>query len=103
MRENLRMYVAEALRLRDGGRGRLEAITRAPTAPAGVAWRVRVVLLAADAVSNTEIADRVGVSRPTVLWAFVFLTSGRGLPPGPASLTVSAYWEGYSKVSLMQH
>jgi transposase len=61
------MYVAEALRLRDGDRGRLEAITRASTAPAGVARRARVVLLAADGVSNTEIADRVGVSRPTVL------------------------------------
>src|SRR4051812_37958934 len=65
--ENLRMYVAEALRLREGDRGRLEAITRASTAPAGVARRARVVLLAADGVSNTEIANRVGVSRPTVL------------------------------------
>ena len=61
------MYVAEALRLRDGDRGRLEAITRASTGPAGVARRARVVLLAADGVPNTEIADRVGVSRPTVL------------------------------------
>jgi transposase len=61
------MYVAEALRLRDGDRGRLEAITRASTAPAGVARRARVVLLAADGVSNTEIAERVGMSRPTVL------------------------------------
>lgn len=43
------MYVAEALRLRDGDRGRLEEITRASTAPAGVARRrARVVLLAAD-------------------------------------------------------
>jgi transposase len=61
------MYVAEALRLRDGDRGRLEAIMRASTMPAGVARRARVVLLAADGVSNTEIADRVGMSRPTVL------------------------------------
>jgi hypothetical protein len=50
LRENHRMYVAEALRLREGDRGRLEAITRASAAPAGVARRARVVLLAADGV-----------------------------------------------------
>lgn len=61
------MYVAEALRLREGDRGRLEAILRASTVSAGVARRARVVLLAADGVPNTEIAERVGMSRPTVL------------------------------------
>lgn len=61
------MYVAEALRLREGDRGRLEAIVRASTVSAGVARRARVVLLAADGVANTEIAERTGLSRPTVL------------------------------------
>jgi transposase len=39
------------------------------------------VLLAADGVSNTEIAERVGVSRPTVIgWRDRYVTSGsRGL------------------------
>jgi MFS family permease len=35
---------------------------------------------------------QIGIENTMVLWAFVFLTSGRGLPPGPASLTVSGYW-----------
>jgi transposase len=34
---------------------------------AGLAQRARIVLLAAEGVSNTEIAERVGVSRPTVI------------------------------------
>ena len=34
---------------------------------AGLAQRARIVLLAADGVSNTEIAGQVGVSRPTVI------------------------------------
>jgi len=61
------MYVARALRLRDGDRARLEAVTRASTAPAGVVQRARIVLLAADGMSNTEIAERTSSSRPTVV------------------------------------
>ena len=35
----------------------------------GVAQRARIVLLAAEGVANYEIAERVGVTRPTVnLW-----------------------------------
>ncbi len=71
------MYVAEALRLREGDRVRLEAITRASMVSAGVARRARVVLLAADGVANTEIAERVGVSRPTVLkWRERYVQAG---------------------------
>jgi len=55
------------LGLRDGDREKLVALTRASSAPAGFAQRARIVLLAADGVSNTEIASRVGVSRPTVI------------------------------------
>ena len=40
---------------------------RCSTAGAGVAQRARIVLLAAERVSNAEIGRRVGVSRPTVL------------------------------------
>jgi transposase len=53
--------------LREGDRGELERLTRASTAPAGLAQRARIVLLAADGVSNTAIAEQVGVSRPTVI------------------------------------
>jgi transposase len=63
------MYVARPLRLREGDRGRLEAVVRSSTVVAGLAQRARIVLLAAEGVANTQIAERVGVSRPTVnLW-----------------------------------
>jgi transposase len=61
------VYVAAALELRDGDRGRLEALTRSSTVRAGLATRARIVLLAADGVANTEIAELTGISRPTVL------------------------------------
>ena len=71
------MYVAAALELRDGDRGRLEALTRASTVSAGLAMRARIVLLAADGVANTDIADRTGTSRPTVLkWRGRYEQSG---------------------------
>ena len=55
--------------LRDGDRVELERLTRSTTVPAGMALRARIVLLAADGMPNMEIAERVGVSRPTVnLW-----------------------------------
>ncbi|SDP36570.1 Winged helix-turn helix [Nakamurella panacisegetis] len=55
-----------ALVLRDGERKQLESWVRSSSVRAGLAQRARIVLLAADGVSNTEIAERVGVSRPTV-------------------------------------
>jgi transposase len=58
---------APGLVLRDGDRERLQALTRSSRAPAGLAQRARIVLLAAEGESNTAIADRVGVSRPTVI------------------------------------
>jgi len=42
-------------------------MTRRSSARAGLAQRARIVLLAADGLSNTAIAARVGVSRPTVI------------------------------------
>ena len=46
---------------------------------AGVAQRARIVLLAADGVSNTDIAARAGVSRPTVIsWRARYEASGIG-------------------------
>jgi len=58
---------AAALLLRDGDRDRLSRLTRSSAGRAGLAQRARIVLLAAEGASNTAIADRVGVSRPTVL------------------------------------
>src|SRR5512144_2853148 len=58
---------AAALVLRDSDREELERLTRATTAAAGRVQRARIVLLAAEGISNTAIAERVGVSRPTVI------------------------------------
>jgi transposase len=58
---------APALMLRDGDREELLRLTRASTVRAGLAQRARIVLMASDGVSNTSIAEQVGVSRPTVI------------------------------------
>src|SRR3954453_13784213 len=58
---------APGLVLREGDRKRLEALIRSSTGSAGLALRARIVLLAADGESNTAIAGKVGVSRPTVI------------------------------------
>jgi hypothetical protein len=70
---------AQQLGLRPGDRELLESWTRSSSIRAGIAQRARIVLLAADGVSNTEIADRVGVSRPTVIgWRDRYASSGVG-------------------------
>jgi transposase len=78
---------APALGLRDGDRERLSSLVRSSTVRAGLAQRARIVLLAADGVSNTEIASRVGVSRPTVIdWRARYQRSGMaGLDDEPRS------------------
>ena len=40
---------------------------RSTRLPAVLVQRARIVLLAADGVANTQIAERVGASRPTVI------------------------------------
>ena len=65
------------LGLRSGDRELLESWIRSSSIRAGLAQRARIVLLAADGVSNTEIAERVGVSRPTVIsWRDRYASSG---------------------------
>jgi len=58
---------APALVLREGDREALTRLTRSSSVRAGLAQRARIVLLAADGLTNTAIAQRVGVSRPTVI------------------------------------
>ncbi len=68
---------AQPLGLRSGDRELLESWTRSSSIRAGLAQRARIVLLAADGVSNTEIADRVGSARQTVIsWRNRYATSG---------------------------
>ncbi len=57
---------APALLLRVGDHERLSALVRSGSVRAGLAQRARIVLLASEGILNAEIADRVGVSRPTV-------------------------------------
>ena len=61
------MSVAAPLALREGDEKTLHSLVRSSSGRAGVAQRARIVLLAAEGASNTEIARRVGVSRPTVI------------------------------------
>jgi transposase len=65
------------LLLREGDRPQLEVLTRSESVRDGMAARARIVLLAADGLSNTEIARRTGASRPTVLeWRLRYESGG---------------------------
>ena len=69
------------LLLAESDRAVLEGWVRASTVESGLARRARIVLLASEQRSNTEIASLVGVSRPTVL-----LWRGRYAAGGLAAL-----------------
>ena len=75
----------QPLGLRDGDRDVLTGMVRSTSIRAGLATRARIVLLAADGTPNVEIAELVGVSRPTVnLWRNRYTESGvRGLQDDP--------------------
>jgi len=71
------MSVAAPIVSRPGDESKLRTVLRCSTAGAGVAQRARIVLHAAEGVSNAEIGRRVGVSRPTVLtWRARYEQSG---------------------------
>jgi transposase len=60
---------AAPLLLRVGDQEELTRLVRASSVRAGLAQRARIVLLASEGRRNAEIAERIGVSRPTVnLW-----------------------------------
>jgi transposase len=81
------MSFAASLGLRAGDRERLADLVQLPSTPQGLVKRARIVLLAADGVSNAEIGRRVGVSRPTVVsWRQRYLAEGMaGLADAPRS------------------
>src|SRR5450756_485281 len=71
------MSVAAPMVLRSGDESKLTALVRSSIVEAGLAQRARIVLLAAEGVSNTEAAAMVGVSRPTViLWRNRYAQAG---------------------------
>jgi transposase len=55
--------VAVVIELSDDERAQLEAWTRRRTSAQALAQRSRIVLLAAEGLKNTEIAERLGISR----------------------------------------
>jgi transposase len=67
----------------------LEAWIRAQNTPQSIVLRARIVLLAADGVSNSGIARKVGVNRSTVI-----LWRGRFKQGGPEDLTKIAPGRG---------
>jgi transposase len=90
---------AARLVLEEGQRELLESVARSGTSAHRLVARARVLLAAADGVSNSEIAARVGVSRPTVLawraefakrglWRFGQVAPGRGRKPSIPQATI---------------
>ncbi len=66
-------------------RARLERLARDRGAPARVAERARIVLLAADGLTGPQIAERVGCTEPTVIkWRRQYAEDGlAGLEDAP--------------------
>src|SRR5215207_7321768 len=56
----------ETLTVTPAERDELVALTRSRSMPQPLVTRARIVLLAADGASNTVIAQRLGLSKPTV-------------------------------------
>jgi transposase len=70
-------HAAVALELTDGQRRTLEMLAKSKTAAHRDVLRARVLLLAADGVANTRIAQEVGVSAMTVrAWRDRFSSEG---------------------------
>ncbi len=81
------------LTLSESERDELRSITRSRSMPQSLATRARIVLLSAGGESNTDIAARLGLSKPTVgIWRKRYLTQRiAGLydeprPGGPRSI-----------------
>ena len=63
--------------LSDTGREQLTRFARSRSMPQGLVTRAKIVLCAADAMSNTEIAQELDLSRPTVgKWRQRYLDQG---------------------------
>jgi DNA-binding CsgD family transcriptional regulator len=78
---------AATVHLIDQDEQTLRRWTRSSSIRAGLAQRARIVLAAAEGLSNTQIAQRVGCSRPTVIrWRGRYAAKGlAGLGDQPRS------------------
>jgi transposase len=73
------MSLTVDVELLESDRAELSRWLRAPSMPAGLAQRARIVLLAADGAGTNEIAARTGVSKPTVIaWKKRYAAEGIG-------------------------
>src|SRR5215213_4109991 len=71
------MPLSAALPISPGDLARLRRWSSATQAPAVVVQRAKILLLAAEGVANTEIAERLEISRPTVIaWRKRYLREG---------------------------
>src|ERR687888_338124 len=84
------MPAAAALILREGDRGRLEALARSASARPALAQRARIVLMSAEGLTNTEIAD--GGRPPPHLGASQWSSRLLGQHLGISFATVSRIW-----------
>lgn len=75
----------QPLHMTDDQRATLAAWTRRPSTSQGLAMRASIVLAAADGCSNTDIAEELNTSRPTVgKWRQRFIDQGiDGLADAP--------------------
>jgi DNA-binding CsgD family transcriptional regulator len=76
-----------ALRLRVGDDVRSDPADSVVLGAGRVAQRARIVLLAADGIANSVIADRVGVSRPTLIDHAAIITATLRPPPKELAVT----------------
>src|SRR5215213_3573249 len=68
---------AVALPISPGDQAVLRRWANAAQAPAALVRRAKILLLAAEGVANSEIAERLGVSRPTVIaWRKRYVREG---------------------------
>jgi transposase len=73
------MPLNTVVELPDSDRAELARWLRAPSMPAGLALRARIVLLAAGGAGTGEIVSRTGVSKPTVIaWKKRYAAEGIG-------------------------
>ncbi|MGB8963496.1 MAG: helix-turn-helix domain-containing protein [Pseudonocardiaceae bacterium] len=71
------MATAGPLILQAGDRARLVALVRSASARPSLVQRARIVLMAAEGLTNTEIARQTGSTRPTVLnWRNRYAAAG---------------------------
>ena len=73
------MPLNTAVEVPEADRAELARWLRAPSMPAGLAVRARIVLLAGDGAGTNDIASRTGVSKPTVIaWKKRYAAEGIG-------------------------